>query len=140
MVHFQNCSLVLWCLLCLSNVSLLAGRLKKCAPSRIINVSSLAHGEVRKFDVDDLGVEEGYKTWKAYNLSKLCNVLFTRELADKLAGTGKQNISIMFACVSHFSSPTPAPCALFTLFSVLFLTCRRHRQQPSSRHRAHQHL
>ncbi|TDG47115.1 hypothetical protein AWZ03_006552 [Drosophila navojoa] len=61
--------------------------LKKSAPSRIINVSSLAHtrGEINMTDVNS---EKSYDEAKAYNQSKLANVLFTKELARRLEGTG----------------------------------------------------
>ncbi|XP_050738271.1 retinol dehydrogenase 12-like [Eriocheir sinensis] len=68
--------------------NLLLGRLKECAPSRIVNVSSRGHTQVHKFDLDDLSIENSYFSWKAYGITKLCNILFTRELAEKLAGTG----------------------------------------------------
>ncbi|XP_032590882.1 retinol dehydrogenase 12-like [Drosophila grimshawi] len=66
---------------------LLLDLLKKSAPSRIINVSSLAHtnGEIK---VDDLNSEKNYQGGKAYSQSKLANVMFTRELAKRLEGTG----------------------------------------------------
>jgi NAD(P)-dependent dehydrogenase (short-subunit alcohol dehydrogenase family) len=51
--------------------------------SRIVNVSSVAH--VRgAIDFDDLQGERGYSMWRAYQQSKLANVLFTRELARRL--------------------------------------------------------
>ena len=39
-------------------------------------------------DFDDLQCAKGYSGWKAYGRSKLANILFTRELARRLAGTG----------------------------------------------------
>jgi NAD(P)-dependent dehydrogenase (short-subunit alcohol dehydrogenase family) len=39
-------------------------------------------------DFDDLGFEHGYQVMRAYGRSKLANVLFTRSLAKRLAGTG----------------------------------------------------
>ena len=55
--------------------------------SRIVNVASGAHvGAV--LDFDDLNLERGYSGWKAYRRSKLANILFTRELARRLAGSG----------------------------------------------------
>ncbi|EDW02224.1 GH21881 [Drosophila grimshawi] len=59
----------------------------KSSPSRIVNVSSLAHtrGEI---NTADLNSEKSYEEGKAYNQSKLANVMFTRELARRLEGTG----------------------------------------------------
>jgi NAD(P)-dependent dehydrogenase (short-subunit alcohol dehydrogenase family) len=55
--------------------------------ARIVNTSSHAHyrGEI---DFDDLQSERNYKAFPAYCFSKVCNVLFTRALAQRLAGTG----------------------------------------------------
>jgi NAD(P)-dependent dehydrogenase (short-subunit alcohol dehydrogenase family) len=66
---------------------LLRDKLKASAPSRVINVSSAAHGTGR-IDFDDLGGERKYSLGKAYAQSKLANVLFTHELARRLVGTG----------------------------------------------------
>ncbi len=57
------------------------------APARIVNVASTAHYR-GTLDFDDLGFEHGYAIMKAYARSKLANVLFTRELAKRLEGTG----------------------------------------------------
>jgi len=61
--------------------------LRTGAPSRIVNVSSGAerHGPI---DFDDLQSEKGYRGFAAYGKTKLMNVLFTYELAARLAGTG----------------------------------------------------
>jgi NAD(P)-dependent dehydrogenase (short-subunit alcohol dehydrogenase family) len=65
----------------------LLGDLLKAAPSaRIVNVSSEAH-RFTKFEANNLQLEKGYSAIKAYALSKLCNVLFTKELAKRLQGT-----------------------------------------------------
>ncbi len=66
--------------------NLLVDVLEKSAPARVVNVASIAHipGTI---DFDDLGFENGFSTMKAYNRSKLANVLFTRELASRLSGT-----------------------------------------------------
>ncbi|RDD40168.1 Retinol dehydrogenase 13 [Trichoplax sp. H2] len=66
--------------------NLLLDKLKTCAPSRIINVSSLAH-MMGKINFDDINSEKGYGSVAAYSQSKLANVLFTRELAKRLQGT-----------------------------------------------------
>jgi len=56
-------------------------------PARIVNTASAAHhGAI--LDFDDLQSEKSFSTTKAYGRSKLCNVLFTRELARRLDGTG----------------------------------------------------
>ena len=66
---------------------LLLDPLKRSAPSRIVNVSSSAHegGTIR---FDDLQGEQRYGGFRAYNQSKLAQVLFTRELATRLVGSG----------------------------------------------------
>ncbi len=66
--------------------NLLLDLLKRSAPSRIVNVSSDAHKHGH-INFDDLQGERGYSGVKAYCHSKLANVLFTRELAGRLAGT-----------------------------------------------------
>jgi len=66
---------------------LLLGRLKDSAPARIVNVASDAHRGA-ELDFDDLQSERGYRAYKAYQRSKLCNILYTRGLARRLAGTG----------------------------------------------------
>ena len=67
--------------------ALLRARIVACAPARIVNVASDAHRGVT-LDFDDLMGERGYHGYRAYQRSKLCNVLFTRELARRLEGTG----------------------------------------------------
>jgi len=62
-------------------------RLAASAPARIINTSSDAHAR-RKLDLDDLQSAKSYSGFNVYGLSKLCNILFTRELSRKLSGTG----------------------------------------------------
>jgi len=77
----------------------LLDRLRASAPSRVINTSSDAHQKAT-LDFGDLQSENAYRgsIWhtlryggpgfKVYALSKLCNILFTRELARRLEGTG----------------------------------------------------
>ena len=67
--------------------NLLLDLLKASAPARIVNVSSRSHMGAT-IDFDDLHKESGYRGMSAYGQSKLANVLFTRELARRLEGTG----------------------------------------------------
>ena len=62
-------------------------RLLASGPARIINTASAAH-QGATLDFDDLQSTKSYGARKAYNQSKLCNILFTRELAHRLQGTG----------------------------------------------------
>jgi NAD(P)-dependent dehydrogenase (short-subunit alcohol dehydrogenase family) len=66
---------------------LLQPKLCASAPARIVNVASRAHrsGTIR---FDDLMGARSFDGWKAYTQSKLANIVFTYELARRLAGTG----------------------------------------------------
>ena len=55
--------------------------------SRIVMVGSVAH-KAGRIDFDDLGMKAGYSVARAYSRAKLCNLLFTKELARRLYGTG----------------------------------------------------
>jgi len=66
---------------------LLLPRLVESAPARIVNVASDAH-HWDTLDFDDLQNHRRYRGLKVYGQSKLCNLLFTRELARRIAGTG----------------------------------------------------
>ncbi|GFR02941.1 hypothetical protein TNCT_257571 [Trichonephila clavata] len=67
--------------------NLLLDRIKESAPARIVNVSSVAHifGSI---DFNDINLKQSYNPLSAYCRSKLANILFTRELAKRLEGTG----------------------------------------------------
>ena len=65
----------------------LRDRLIASAPARVVNTSSNAHTRAR-LDFDDLQSAQRYRGFKVYGRSKLCNILYTRELARRLAGTG----------------------------------------------------
>ena len=67
--------------------NLLLDVLKASAPARVIIVSSSGHYS-GTMDFNDLGFEHGYQIMRAYGRSKLAAVLFTRELAKRLKGTG----------------------------------------------------
>jgi NAD(P)-dependent dehydrogenase (short-subunit alcohol dehydrogenase family) len=64
---------------------LLTLRLLECmkSGSRIVNVASGAH-KVGKLDFDNYNLNKGFNVIKAYSRSKLSNILFTRELAERI--------------------------------------------------------
>jgi NAD(P)-dependent dehydrogenase (short-subunit alcohol dehydrogenase family) len=65
--------------------NLLLGKLK--AGARIVTVASNAHRGAR-LDFDDLQSRRSYVGFPVYSRSKLCNILFNRELARRAAGSG----------------------------------------------------
>jgi len=65
----------------------LAERLAATRGARIVNTASDAHRGAT-LELDDLQSVRGYGPMQAYGRSKLCNILFTRELARRLQGTG----------------------------------------------------
>ena len=66
--------------------TLLLDLLQDSAPARIINVSSTSHGSPGKFRLEDLPKPGNDRGYRAYGRSKLCNILFTYELARRLEG------------------------------------------------------
>ena len=96
------------------------------APARIINVTSGAH-HMGRLDWDNLQGEKGYSAMRAYSLSKLSNVLFTYELARRLAGTGVTvNCMHPGAVATNFASTgTTMMQTFFRLFKPLLRTPER---------------
>lgn len=58
---------------------------------RVVIVSSDAHNGAPSEGIqfDNLSGERGYRPWASYGQSKLANLLFAKQLAKRLAGTGK---------------------------------------------------
>jgi NAD(P)-dependent dehydrogenase (short-subunit alcohol dehydrogenase family) len=65
---------------------LLLDLIQKSEFKRIINVASMAHAH--EIDFENLQSEKSFGGYSAYALSKLCNILFTYELARRIEGTG----------------------------------------------------
>jgi NAD(P)-dependent dehydrogenase (short-subunit alcohol dehydrogenase family) len=66
---------------------LLLPRLRESAPARIVNVASDAH-RFGRLELDDLQSERRYRAMRVYARSKSANILFTQELARRIAGSG----------------------------------------------------
>ena len=62
-------------------------RLLASRAAHIVNTASAAH-QGATLDFDDLQSAKSFRAMRAYSCSKLCNILFTRELARRLHGTG----------------------------------------------------
>jgi retinol dehydrogenase 14 len=73
--------------------NLLLDRLKASAPARVVTVSSGAQARGR-IDFDDMQGARNYSGQRAYNQSKLANVMFTNELARRLEGAGVTATSV----------------------------------------------
>ncbi len=65
--------------------NLLMPLLRDSAPARIVNVASAGQSPL---DFSNLMLERGYTAMKAYSQSKLAQIVFTFELAERLRGTG----------------------------------------------------
>jgi NAD(P)-dependent dehydrogenase (short-subunit alcohol dehydrogenase family) len=66
--------------------NLLLDRLRQSGPARVVTVSSKA-AAMGRIDFDDLQGAASYSGARAYNQSKLANILFTLELARRLSGS-----------------------------------------------------
>jgi NAD(P)-dependent dehydrogenase (short-subunit alcohol dehydrogenase family) len=67
--------------------NILLPNLKATPGARIVSTASMAHSS-GKIDFDDLQLRKKYSTFHAYGTSKLMNILFNRELARRLEGSG----------------------------------------------------
>jgi NAD(P)-dependent dehydrogenase (short-subunit alcohol dehydrogenase family) len=65
--------------------SLLLPLLKDSVPARVVNVASAGQSPI---DFDDPMLERGHDAMRAYSTSKLAQIMFTLELAERLSGTG----------------------------------------------------
>lgn len=88
--------------------------LEKAASARIVNVASNAH-RTGRFEPDNLQIEKGFDTFKAYGNSKLFNIMFTQKLAREVQGTGITTYSLHPGVVdTNFAADSDS------LFSKLF--------------------
>ena len=115
---------------------LLLDTIKASAPARIINVSSDAHAS-GKIEFDNLQGERNYRP-RAYDNSKLANILFAMEFAHRLEGSGvtvhalhpgfvatgfaKNNGKVMATIVSIFA-PLVAPSPARGAETSIYLAC-----------------
>ena len=67
--------------------NLLLDRVKASSPARIVTVASEAH-RGHRLNLNQLAQPHDWGALRAYGRSKLCNILFTRELAARLDGSG----------------------------------------------------
>jgi retinol dehydrogenase-14 len=106
--------------------SLLLDRLRSSAPARIVTVASAAQG-MGTVDFDDLMGERRYSGQTAYNQSKLANVMFTYELARRLAGSGVTATAVHPGMTNTaFSSEDPS-----RLFAPLVAVMRPFMRSPA---------
>jgi NAD(P)-dependent dehydrogenase (short-subunit alcohol dehydrogenase family) len=56
--------------------------------ARIVTTTSTARFSARKYDLDNLHLQEGYKPWEAYGVSKRANLHFALELNNRLTAAG----------------------------------------------------
>jgi NAD(P)-dependent dehydrogenase (short-subunit alcohol dehydrogenase family) len=70
---------------------LLLPLLRRSVPARIVNVASV--GQV-PIDFDDVMLERGYDALRAYRQSKLAQIMFTFELAERLRAAGESGVTV----------------------------------------------
>lgn len=76
--------------------------------AQIIATSSYGHKMAGAIDWDDLQSRRSYRPSRVYGLAKLCNILFARELATRLAGDGiAANAVHPGVIASNFFATTP---------------------------------
>jgi len=69
--------------------NLLTERLLASTPSRIVNVSSIAHSQAKRgLPFDDLQSTGHFAAMRVYGMTKMANILYTNELARRLEGRG----------------------------------------------------
>ena len=97
--------------------TLLLDRLKASAPARVVTVASGAH-TIGRLDFDDLQGEQKYSGQRAYNASKLANVMFTYELARRLQDSGV-TATVLHPGVVRTAFGAEDQAAFFTILSLL---------------------
>ena len=97
--------------------NLLLDQLTASAPARIVTVSSGAQA-LGKINFDDLQGERAYSGQRAYNQSKLANVMFTYELARRLAGTGV-TATVLHPGVTRTAFGTEDPTAMTRAMALI---------------------
>ncbi|KAK5873406.1 hypothetical protein PBY51_018449 [Eleginops maclovinus] len=108
--------------------------LKSSAPSRVVIVSSIAHkgGQV---DLDDLSFSSrAYSPLQSYRQSKLCNVLFSRELSSRTRGSGVSSFCLHPGVIRtelgrHVEGWFPLLGSLLSLPSLLLMKTPRQGAQ-----------
>jgi retinol dehydrogenase-12 len=101
--------------------NLLLDLLKKSAPSRIIVVASKLHN-IGSINREDFNSDKSFAgTWRAYGTSKLCNLLFTRELSKKLEGTGVTINALCPGAVNTEATRSLNPVVKFLLNPIVKL-------------------
>ena len=103
--------------------NLLLDVLKGSAPSRIVTVSSEAE-RWGNIDFDDLQSKKRYRGFPVYGMTKLANIMFTYELAERLEGTGVTATCMHPGAVNtRFGTNNTGPMTiLFRLFKPLMRT------------------
>jgi retinol dehydrogenase-14 len=106
--------------------NLLLDLLKKSAPSRVVTVSSEAQrwGDI---DFEDLQSRRKYKGMPVYGMTKLANIMFTYELAERLEGTGVTATCVHPGAVNtRFGTNNGGPMTLyFRIFKPFMRTPKR---------------
>ena len=93
--------------------NLLLERLEKSAPSRVITVSSEAQ-RWGTMNFDDMQSRRKYRGFPVYGMTKLANIMFTYELAERLDGTGVTATCLHPGSVgTNFGQNNRGPMALF---------------------------
>ncbi|XP_061650755.1 retinol dehydrogenase 13 isoform X2 [Phyllopteryx taeniolatus] len=116
--------------------NLLLPKLKSSAPSRVVTVSSVAHrgGHI---DFSDLFFSSrAYSPLQSYRQSKLANVLFSRELARRLQGSGVSSFCVHPGVIRtelgrHVEGWFPLLGALLRLPAMLLMKTPRQGSQTS---------
>ena len=110
--------------------NLLLHRLVASAPARVVTVSSGAQS-MGTVNFDDLMGEQKYSGSRAYNQSKLANVMFAYELAKRLEGTGVTSTALHPGLTSTaFSAEDPALGLLVTILRPFMKSPKRGAETP----------
>ncbi|XP_048850064.1 retinol dehydrogenase 12-like isoform X1 [Brienomyrus brachyistius] len=116
--------------------TLLLERLECCVPSRVITVSSMTH-KGGKIHFEDLNFNETpYNPLTSYRQSKLANILFAKELAHRVKGSGVSSFSLHPGVIRtelgrHMGSRHPLLYCLLYLPAVILLKTPREGAQTS---------